>query len=86
MLDIGWSELVLIGVVALIFVGPKDLPRMFHALGRFTAKARGSIFRVSLNRRDMVLVSLSAVGCQSEVVDWQKIVEPDGQLATPAVW
>ncbi len=41
MLDVGWSELVLIGVVALIFVGPKDLPRMFHALGRFTAKARG---------------------------------------------
>lgn len=41
MLDVGWSELVLIGIVALIFVGPKDLPRMFHALGRFTAKARG---------------------------------------------
>ncbi|MCC6863902.1 MAG: twin-arginine translocase subunit TatB [Rhodobacteraceae bacterium] len=41
MLDVGWSELVLIGVAALIFVGPKDLPRMFHALGRFTAKARG---------------------------------------------
>lgn len=41
MLDIGWSELVLIGVVALIVVGPKDLPRMFHALGRVTAKARG---------------------------------------------
>ncbi len=41
MLDVGWSELVLIGVVALIFVGPKDLPRMFNALGRFTAKARG---------------------------------------------
>jgi sec-independent protein translocase protein TatB len=40
MLDIGWSELVLIGVVALIVVGPKDLPRMFHTLGRFTAKAR----------------------------------------------
>lgn len=40
MLDIGWSELLLIGVVALIVVGPKDLPRMFHALGRFTAKAR----------------------------------------------
>ncbi|MGB8813222.1 MAG: Sec-independent protein translocase protein TatB [Paracoccaceae bacterium] len=41
MMDIGWSELLLIGVVALIVVGPKDLPRMFHALGRFTAKARG---------------------------------------------
>ncbi|MDH3262401.1 MAG: Sec-independent protein translocase protein TatB [Paracoccaceae bacterium] len=40
-MDIGWSELLLIGIVALIVVGPKDLPRMFAALGRFTAKARG---------------------------------------------
>ncbi len=40
MLDIGWSELLVIGVVALVVVGPKDLPRMFHTLGRFTAKLR----------------------------------------------
>ena len=40
MFDIGWSELLLIGVVALIVVGPKDLPVMFHSLGRMTAKAR----------------------------------------------
>lgn len=40
MLDIGWSELLLIGVVALIVVGPKDLPVMFHTLGRITARAR----------------------------------------------
>lgn len=40
MLDIGWSELLVIGVVALIVVGPKDLPVMFRTLGRFTAKAR----------------------------------------------
>lgn len=40
MLDIGWSELMVIGVVALIVIGPKDLPVMFAALGRFTAKAR----------------------------------------------
>lgn len=40
MFDVGWSELLLIGIVALIVVGPKDLPHLFHALGRFTARAR----------------------------------------------
>lgn len=40
MFDVGMTELLLIGVVALVVVGPKDLPHLFHALGRFTAKAR----------------------------------------------
>lgn len=41
MFDVGWTELLLIGIVALIVIGPKDLPDMFRTLGRFTAKARG---------------------------------------------
>ena len=41
MLDIGWSELLVIGVVALIVVGPKELPKLFRTVGRFVGKARG---------------------------------------------
>lgn len=39
--SIGWTEMMVVGVVALIVVGPKDLPKMFHAVGEFTGKARG---------------------------------------------
>lgn len=38
--DIGWTEMLLIGIVALIVIGPEDLPQMFRQIGRFTAKIR----------------------------------------------
>lgn len=41
MFDLGMSELLVIGIVALIVIGPKDLPGLFRSLGRFTAKMRG---------------------------------------------
>ncbi|MCZ4089410.1 Sec-independent protein translocase protein TatB [Sinorhizobium psoraleae] len=41
MLDIGWTELVVIAIVLIVVVGPKDLPPMLRAFGRMTTKLRG---------------------------------------------
>jgi sec-independent protein translocase protein TatB len=40
MFDINWSELVVIGVVALIVIGPKELPAVLRAIGQWTTKIR----------------------------------------------
>ncbi|WP_193141742.1 MULTISPECIES: Sec-independent protein translocase protein TatB [unclassified Meridianimarinicoccus] len=40
MFDIGWTELLVVGIVALIVVGPKDLPILFRRMGEFTGKAK----------------------------------------------
>ena len=43
MLDIGWSEILVIAVVAIVVVGPKELPRMLRSFG----KTMGSVRRMS---------------------------------------
>ena len=43
MLDIAWPELMVIGAVALVAIGPKDLPKVMHTLGRWAGKARRTV-------------------------------------------
>jgi sec-independent protein translocase protein TatB len=40
MFDIGWSELLVIAVVALIVIGPKELPAVLRTVGQWTTKIR----------------------------------------------
>ena len=40
MFDIGWTEILVIAVVAIIVVGPKDLPRMLRSLGRYAGQLK----------------------------------------------
>lgn len=40
MFEIGWSELLLIGIVALIAIGPKELPTVLRTLGQWMSKLR----------------------------------------------
>ena len=65
--EVGGSELVLIAIVALIVVGPKDLPLMLRKLGQFVGKLRGmaSEFRASFDE----------MARQSELDELRKEVE-----------
>ena len=40
MFDISWTEFALIGVVALVFIGPKELPAVMRTIGQYTRKVR----------------------------------------------
>lgn len=65
--DIGAGELLLIAIVALVVVGPKDLPLLLRRLGQFTARLRGMAaeFRASFDE----------MGRQSELDELRKEVE-----------
>lgn len=65
--DIGAGELLLIGIIALVVVGPKDLPLLMRRLGQFTARLRGMAaeFRASFDE----------MGRQSELDELRREVE-----------
>jgi sec-independent protein translocase protein TatB len=67
MFDIGWSEMFVIVVVALVVIGPKDLPRLIREVGRWTAKARGMAREFQRSFDDMVR--------EAELDDIRKTVE-----------
>jgi sec-independent protein translocase protein TatB len=52
--DIAWSELALIAAVALIVIGPKDLPRVMRTAGQWVRKARGMAAEFQRNLDDMM--------------------------------
>jgi len=41
MLDLGWTELALVAIVALMVIGPKDLPKVLRTLGQWSRRLRG---------------------------------------------
>ena len=47
MLGLDFSEILIIGVVALVVVGPKELPAMLRVLGQWVAKAHPSSAKAS---------------------------------------
>jgi sec-independent protein translocase protein TatB len=89
MLDFSWSELALIGVVALVVIGPKDLPKALRTAGVWVRKARtisrefqGSIEQMmreaELDEVKKQIESVSSVNIAKEI---EKAVDPTGDLA-----
>lgn len=52
MLGLGWTEMMLIGIAALIFIGPKDLPVVMNRVGKIVGQIRrmGSDFQREINK------------------------------------
>jgi sec-independent protein translocase protein TatB len=87
MLDM--TEIIIIGVVALIFIGPKELPGAIRTLGNFVGKARHMAREFQGNVDDMVReAELDAVKKQVQALDSgsldrmiEQTVDPKGELA-----
>ncbi|MCG8355976.1 MAG: Sec-independent protein translocase protein TatB [Kiloniellales bacterium] len=67
MLDIGWSELAVVAVLALIVIGPKDLPGVMRTMGQWMRKARGITREFQSSIDEMVR--------EAELEDARKAVE-----------
>ena len=88
MFDFAWSELGLIAVVALIVIGPKDLPRVLRTVGTYVRKARSIAreFQGSLDEMvrevelDDVKRTISKATSFNLEEEFNKTVDPDGEL------
>ena len=87
--DIGWPELLLIGAVALVVIGPKDLPNALRIAGFWFRKARGlsrefqssveqMIREAELDEMRQQLKKATEFDVEKE---FQKTVDPTGELA-----
>ena len=76
--DIGWAELVVIGVVALIAIGPKELPTVLRTLGQYVGKIKRmsaefqSQFQDALREAELSDLKQHAQDIQSTVTDFTK--------------
>jgi sec-independent protein translocase protein TatB len=88
MLDIGWSEMAIILLVALIVIGPKDLPRVARTVGRWAAKGRALAreFQNSLEEMaretelDKVKTEIEKAGRASPKKMLENTIDPTGEI------
>ena len=88
MFDLGWQEFLLLALVAVIVVGPKDLPRVVRTISQWIRKARSMAGEFQSSLEDMAreadlddvrksVQSISKDGLSKTI---EKTVDPDGDL------
>ncbi len=75
MLDVAWPELLVIGAVTLVAVGPKDLPKVMHALGKLAGKARAALHDFS--------VVIEQAGVEAELAEKRKEEKKAEETTSP---
>jgi sec-independent protein translocase protein TatB len=88
MFDIGWSEMALILLVALVVIGPRDLPRVARTMGRWVAKGRAMAreFQTALEdmareaELDKVKTEIEKAGRTNLGKAVENTIDPTGEL------
>jgi sec-independent protein translocase protein TatB len=88
MFDFAWSEIAVIAVVALVVIGPKDLPKVLRTVGTWVGKAR-AIAREFQGSLDQMIREAELEEVRKQVEDAAKVdmqqaiertVDPSGEL------
>jgi len=79
MFDISWSEFLLIGIVALVVIGPKELPAVMRMLGQWTRKVRSMAaefqnqFQEAMREAEMADLKKSVDDMARDVADFDPL-------------
>lgn len=92
MFDIGWTEMMVIAMLALIIIGPKDLPGTLRTVGQWVRKARSLAREFQSGVDEMVREAeldearkaLEATKGGNLTKQIAKAVDPDGELTAEA--
>ncbi len=87
MFEIGWTEMLVIAIVMIVVVGPKDLPKMLRTFGRTTSKLRSMAgdfqrqFNEALKEAELDDVKKTVDGLRSPMGEIRKQLNPFEQAA-----
>ena len=92
MLDIGWTEMLMIAVIAIVVIGPRDLPKMLKTVGGWVRKARATVRELQTGIEDMAREAeldevKKSVESATRVDDWlddKAVVKPPASPSPPA--